>query len=192
MEHYKNLSLENIEGEVWKVIDWYCGFENIYSISIYGRTKSNGRYVNQRWGKRFIPEKIMKPRLSHGRLRLGMACFNKKKDVNINRLVAIAFLPNPENKAEVCHIDDNPLNNDVENLFWGTHRENMQDSKNKLRHAHGERHGMAKLTNLVISLIRKDLKTMTSKQVRDKYSLSEGAANRIKHKKIWKYVPDLT
>ena len=44
----------------------------------------------------------------------------------VSRLVAITFLPNPENKPCVCHKDNNPLNNQVSNLYWGTYKENTQ------------------------------------------------------------------
>ena len=44
----------------------------------------------------------------------------------VHRLVALAYIPNPENKPCVCHKDNNPLNNHVDNLYWGTQAENMQ------------------------------------------------------------------
>ena len=43
----------------------------------------------------------------------------------VHRLVALAYIPNPENKPCVCHKDNNPLNNHYKNLYWGTHQENM-------------------------------------------------------------------
>lgn len=45
----------------------------------------------------------------------------------VSRLVAEAFIPNPDNLPMVRHMDDNPLNNNVENLQWGTQVDNMQD-----------------------------------------------------------------
>lgn len=53
------------------------------------------------------------------------------KRYSIHRLVAEAFIPNPENYPEVNHKDENPLNNSVENLEWCTHQYNMEYSKNK-------------------------------------------------------------
>lgn len=49
----------------------------------------------------------------------------RNKSYSVSRLVALAYIPNPENKPCVCHKDNNSLNNNVDNLYWGTHQENM-------------------------------------------------------------------
>lgn len=54
----------------------------------------------------------------------------KRKHKYLSVLVAEAFIPNPHNYPEVRHMDGNPYNNHVSNLSWGTHADNMQDSKN--------------------------------------------------------------
>lgn len=52
-----------------------------------------------------------------------------KIKMNRYRLVAIAWIPNPLKKQEVCHKDSNPTNDYYKNLYWGTHKENMNDMK---------------------------------------------------------------
>lgn len=49
-----------------------------------------------------------------------------KIKVNRYRLVALAYIPNPQGKSEVCHRDNNPTNDYYKNLYWGTHKENME------------------------------------------------------------------
>lgn len=62
----------------------------------------------------------------------------KKKAYRVNRLVAQAYIPNVNNKPFVNHIDLNRINNNVDNLEWVTHRENIQHSykHRKLKQLH--------------------------------------------------------
>ena len=57
------------------------------------------------------------------------------RSLKVSRLVAEAYIPNPDNKPCVCHKDNNPLNNRVSNLKWGTYKENtqqmMREGRNK-------------------------------------------------------------
>jgi hypothetical protein len=54
--------------------------------------------------------------------------YDKGIDMFVHRLVALAFLPNPENKACIDHIDNNRGNNNIENLRWATHQENNRNT----------------------------------------------------------------
>lgn len=95
------------ENEEWTKIE---DFEN-YEISNLGKVK------NTKTGR------ILKTCSQNGYVVAGL-CKTKVKTIPIHRLVAKAFIPNPENKAHVNHIDKNPLNNTVSNLEWNTPLEN--------------------------------------------------------------------
>lgn len=56
----------------------------------------------------------------------------KPIDMFVHRLVALAYIPNPDNKPCIDHIDENKLNNHKDNLRWATHSENMQNKKQPL------------------------------------------------------------
>lgn len=81
------------------------------------------------------------------------------KTMSIHRLVAIAFIPNPNNLSQVNHLDGDKTNNNINNLEWCTNLENMRHSKEiGLRpssgFARGERQGSAKLTEQNVIAIR--------------------------------------
>lgn len=73
----------------------------------------------------------------HGYLRTNIPGVNGTKTVLIHRLVALTFIPNPENKPIVDHIDRNKQNNNVSNLRWATYSENSMNSKINTRNTSG-------------------------------------------------------
>lgn len=77
---------------------------------------------NKKDGKVFKDNTLLKPRLFKGYLRVKI---NGSTHL-VHRLVALTYIPNPENKPCVCHKDNNRTNNRVENLYWGTYKENTQ------------------------------------------------------------------
>ena len=88
------------------------GFEN-YEVSNLGKVR------NIKSGR------ILKPFLHRdGYLVHGLYENNKRKNLFLHRIMAIAFIDNPEEKPKVNHIDENKLNNDLSNLEWCTVREN--------------------------------------------------------------------
>ena len=70
-----------------------------------------------------------------------------RKTVKVHRLIAIAFIPNPNNLPEVNHIDGNKTNNNVENLEWVTHSENEK---------HAYRIGIQPMTQKRLNLFKKN------------------------------------
>ena len=78
--------------------------------------------------------RILKPFSYEGYLRVYLYINKKKRQFRLHRLVAEAFIPNPENKPEVDHIDRDGLNNKLDNLRWVTKKENMKNRVYSKRH----------------------------------------------------------
>lgn len=116
--------------EQWENTDYdYIQVSNLGNV----RTKDTVREFNKYnrlnkthvKTKRLIKSHIMKQQKNNkGYLFVCYKQGGKRKNILVHRLVAQAFIPNPNNKKEVNHIDGNPLNNIVSNLEWCTSSEN--------------------------------------------------------------------
>lgn len=99
--------------EIWK--DLEGDFGNQYQISNYGNVRNK------------ITNKLLKYNLDErGYPRIRLSYNNIKSSYRIHRLVAIAFIDNPESKIQVNHIDGDKLNNHFSNLEWSTNSENQK------------------------------------------------------------------
>lgn len=106
--------------EIWKDIENY---EGLYQVSNLGRVKSLPNVAHKN-------EIILKPSITNGYYSVALNKFGKQKRIYIHRLVAEAFIPNPDNLPQVGHKDENNFktgdgcNNCVDNLEWCTQEEN--------------------------------------------------------------------
>ena len=133
--------------EQWKDIKETKG---VYQISSKGRVKRVGKYSNQFTS--WYDEKILKPAIhERGYLFVQLSINKKILRRYIHRLVAEAFIPNPENKKTVNHKDGNKKNNCVENLEWCTYLENNTHAYEKLGKSQKNKKGS-------IAVVQYDLK----------------------------------
>lgn len=119
------LSLEDLEGEVWKGLR---GCESKYRISNYGRLKSLVREYPHLGGIRRTKEKIIKPQLDKTTGYYKAVTYTKGVPVLIHRMVSTTFIPNPNGYPFVNHKDENRKNNTLENLEWCTPKYNLEYS----------------------------------------------------------------
>lgn len=119
--------------EVWKDISNYVG---IYMISNLGRIESLERKVKNRNGYRVVKRQIINStKRKDGYHIVTLWKNNNKKSFLLHRLVAQAFIPNPNNLPAVNHIDENPSNNCADNLEWCDDEYNNNYGNHKFRSA---------------------------------------------------------
>ena len=102
------------------------GYENYYEISSLANIRSINRTIPTKSGYlKLEKERTLAQRISNkGYLTVTLSKNGKSNSKHVHRLLAQAFIPNPENKATVNHIDGNKLNNNLDNLEWATYSEN--------------------------------------------------------------------
>lgn len=171
--NYFTPSIEDIE--TWKPV---IGYEGMYEVSSRGRVKRVEYLLtesNSAWGYK----------------QVSLSKDGKNSTKIIHRLVAQAFIENPDNKPTVNHKDCNKHNNTVSNLEWATVQENVDHAiENNLRptnYQDGEKNAMAKLTKEDVLDIRERLRTMTIKDICELYpQVCYNTIYGIKTGKLWK------
>ena len=126
--------------EIWRDI---VGFEGLYQISNFGRVKSLPKFTYSRGYPQLRKEKILKPGYTGKNRCYATVILNDGKGYKVHRLVAQAFIPNPDNLPQVNHIDENPFNNHADNLEWCTNQYNVAYSAKPLSVAHKKKIGNA-------------------------------------------------
>lgn len=101
----------------------------------------------------------------------------KRKNLYRHRLVALVYLPNPNYYSQVCHKDNNPLNNNVNNLYWGTAEMNMKQCIYDKRFYFVGKERERKIDTE--SLISKYREGIPRKDILKKFSISVGVLYKI-------------
>lgn len=109
---------------IWKDVK---GYEEYYEVSDTGKVRSKDRWVNNNGTMEFRKGRELRSANCRGYRLVALCVDAKPYKAKVHRLVAEAFIPNPDNKPEVNHINTVKDDNRVENLEWCTKSENMQN-----------------------------------------------------------------
>lgn len=165
--------------EIWKDV---IGYEGLYQVSNLGRVKSF----------KFKNERLLGGTINHNGYRVVNLTKNGiTKHKFVHRLVANAFIDNPQGKPFVNHIDSNPLNNMVSNLEWCTQSENVHHAmlKGRLVSPLGEANGKSKLSSNDVLQIREAWDTLHNySAVGRLFSVNAGTVWAIIKGKTWRGV----
>jgi len=155
-----------------------------YSISNKGRIKRIINSITSKKGKFLIPNK-----LKSGHLWITLRKNNTSFRRLVHRLVLSNFISPCPQEMETRHLDGNPSNNKIENLVWGTRKENCRDKVNSINNQKGSKHGMSKLNETMVIEIRKlNINGVRPRDLGPKYHVSPQLISKIIHKRIWNHI----
>ena len=168
--------------EIWKDIE---GFEGKYQVSNKGRIKSLCFRT-----PRIL--RLCKDKTNY--LRVALQGKNFIRNAAVHRLVAESFIPNPENKPIVNHIDGNKQNNCVENLEWATYQENSDHAwkTGLLKPRKGIHNPVSRFTAEEVKFIRENYKphdkNFGSNALAKKFNVTRATIEHIAHGKSYQEI----
>lgn len=174
--------------EIWKDIE---GYEGYYQVSSFGRVRSVDRHDSRGY---FRKGRLMATKDANTGYKVISLSKNAiSKHYQIHRLVAIAFIPNPNNFPIINHKDENPKNNYANNLEWCDYKYNANYGKmtHKFRSSLvlGEKHPRHKLTKHDVKEIReryvRGSRTLGCAALAKEYGVYPTTINHIVNNKIW-------
>lgn len=174
---------------MWKQIP---GYENCYEASESGEIRSVDRiipYPRDENYKSFLTGRLMSQCDCDGYLIVHLSNNGVKKNHTVHRLIALTFIPNPENKRTINHINGIKTDNRVENLEWASYKENINHAiKTGLRDLKGEKNNKAVLSASDILNIRLNKNGITKTEMAKLYGVKPACISKITLHRTWKHI----
>ncbi len=173
--------------EIWKDIK---DFEGYYQISNLGNVKSLDREMIVNGGiRKYYSKSITQSIEKDGYLTVTLWKNSKSKSFRVHRLVAEAFIENPNNYEIVNHLDGNKQNNTVGNLEWCTIKENTNHAFRTGLRKSGEKHRWSKLTEFQVRQIPNLLNQgFSQKYISKLYGVSYSCIKNICQGRKWRFL----
>ena len=141
----------------------------------------DGKVINRRSGR------VLKVQPNgKGYLRFSLLVNGKRKFFFVHRIVAEKYVPNPDGKPQVNHIDGNKTNNHADNLEWVTNMENRQHALKHGYHLCGEKCSWAKLKQVDVDYIRSHPEEKIC-DLAKKYGVNQNAIRDVRNGRSWKH-----
>lgn len=177
-EFIESIKLDN---EEWRDV---VGYEGLYMVSSHGRILSLGRLVRYHTYTKMIEPCIKQQQKGrNGYFSVTFKRNGEKKCISVHRLVAIAFVPNPNNYPCIDHINDNKIDNRAFNLQWCTHKFNNSKEHHRIAESLSQK-------GKILSSIRKPIVQLSTNGdlVQIFPSMTDADLNGFKHSAIHRVI----
>ena len=178
--------------EEWKDIEGHEGYFQVSNTGKIKRLEYQTEFIRLRKTQTLrLDERIVDQFISLGYKRVRIGVHGKRDSLRVQRIVAMALIPNPENKSQVNHIDGNKLNNHVDNLEWCTQEENCGHASRTGLYPSGERHYKSKLNKFKARVIRKT-PDLSNGELGRIFDVNSSAISQVRRGITWKLVTTKT
>ena len=141
------------------------------------------------YGKYKPDQPLSNPLDRYGYKKVALSIEGKMKFMTLHRVLALTFLPNPENLPCVNHIDGNKLNNSLDNLEWCTFEYNTKHSAANGLHAKGEEVGLSVLTDIQVHEICRMIQDgFRNNDIAKKVGIERYLVHKIRHRETWNHI----
>lgn len=188
-------SRNNAHAEHWEPI---AGYEGLYEVSCLGsirslprlRRNSRGQGFNLSPGRTLKPTRRFRGDYDYGHLKVTLCREGQKKTVDVAVLVARAFLGEPGPGQQVRHGPAGTSDNSVQNLSYGTAKQNTDDRKRDGTYPIGEKNSRRRLTDEAVRDIRRRYaQGELQRQIAASFGVSRPVISQIVRRKTWRHIP---